>query len=89
MNRRIIRTLYPVLMVGSGIILTQAGAIFGSGLLIKTNAGAAALYQASTPTPIPEAISRAGSTDGIMLMGVVIVMIVLLPILLRRSTWTK
>jgi hypothetical protein len=76
-------------MVVSGIILALTGAISGPGLLIKTHAGAAALFQASTPTPIPAAISRAGSTDGIMLMGVVIVMIVLLPILLRRSTWTN
>jgi len=76
-------------MVGSGVTLTLTSAVTSSALLIKPDAGVAGFYQAPTPTPIPEAVSRAGSTDGIMLMGVVIVMIVLLPILLRRSIWTK
>ncbi len=70
-------------------MLALISALSSPVLLIKPVAGAAALYQASTPTPIPEAVSQAGSTDGIMLMGVVIVLIVLLPILFRRSTWTK
>jgi hypothetical protein len=89
MNKRILWTLYPVLIIGSGILLALTSAASSPILLIKPDAGAAAIYQASTPTPIPEAVSRAGSTDGIMLMGLVIVLIVLLPILFRRSTWTK
>ena len=98
MNKRISRTLYPVFMVITGIILALISALVsnanvsalsrpGSGL--NSNVAVAALYQATTPTPIADAVSRAGSTDGIMLMGVVIVIIVLVPILFRRSTWTK
>jgi hypothetical protein len=45
--------------------------------------------QAATPTPTPQPISHPGSTDGIMLMGIIIVLIILLPIIFRRSTWTK
>ena len=47
--------------------------------------------QILTPTPTPPAgtASQAGSTDWITLMGVVIVLIVVLPVLFRRSTWTK
>ena len=89
MIRRIVRKLYPVLMVVSAVVLASAGAISSSLPYTKSVAAAAVHYQASTPTPLPGAGSRAGSTDGIMLMGVVIVIIVLLPILLRRSTWTK
>jgi len=58
-------------------------------LRFNSSAAVAALYQAATPTPAAGAVSRAGSTDGIMVMGVVIVVIVLVPILLRRSMWTK
>jgi hypothetical protein len=89
MNKRILRTLYPVIVIGCGIMLALTSALSSPMLLMKPDTGAAALYQASTPTPIPEAVSQAGSTDGIMLMGVVIVLIVLLPTLLRRSTWKK
>ena len=89
MNRRNIPALYPILMVASGILVALISAISSPGLVTRSGVVAAALDQAATPTPIPENVSRAGSTDGIMLMGVVLVLIVLLPILLRRSTWTK
>ena len=89
MNRRIIRSLYPVFLFFLGSILALTSAVFSPGLYVTSNAGAASLSQALTPTPIPAAVSRAGSTDGIMLMGVVIVIIILLPILLRRGLWTK
>ena len=36
-----------------------------------------------------EAVEDVGSTDGIMLMAVVIVLIVIIPILLRRQAWSN
>ncbi len=39
----------------------------------------------TTPTPIEEDISVIGSTDGIMLMGVIISLIVTIPVLFRRK----
>lgn len=36
-----------------------------------------------------EVVEDAGSTDGIMLMAVVIVLIVIIPILLRRQAWSN
>jgi hypothetical protein len=36
-----------------------------------------------------EARDEAGSTDGIMLMAVVIVLIVIIPILIRRKAWSN
>jgi len=50
-----------------------------------------------TPTPMtttttiatPEVRPDVGSTDGIMLMAVVIVLIVIVPILLRRNAWSN
>jgi hypothetical protein len=49
----------------------------------------AGVYQAATPTPTPQSLSHPGSTDGIMLMGVIIFLIILLPIIFSRSTWTR
>jgi hypothetical protein len=41
-----------------------------------------------TATPeVTENGSEIGSTDGIVLMGIIIVMIVVLPVLLRRKSW--
>jgi len=49
------------------------------------NLGAASLrQQAATPTPNGEDRSEVGSTDGIMIMGVVLVGIVTLPILFHK-----
>jgi uncharacterized SAM-binding protein YcdF (DUF218 family) len=46
--------------------------------------------QILTPTPTPSTgVSQTGSTDWITLMGIIIVLIVILPVLFRRSTWTK
>jgi len=39
----------------------------------------------TTPTPIEEDISVIGSTDGIMLMGIIISLIVIVPVLFRRK----
>jgi hypothetical protein len=96
MNKRILRTLYPVFMVLTGIILALISAFVSSASVsavsesdhrFNPNIAAAAIYQATTPTPVSSAVSRAGSTDGILAMGVVIVIIVLVPILIRRSLW--
>lgn len=45
--------------------------------------------QTDTIVAAAEAIEDAGSTDGIMLMAVVIVLIVIIPILLRRGAWSN
>jgi hypothetical protein len=50
------------------------------------NISAAALsLQASTPIPPAENVSEVGSTDGIVIMGVVIVIIVTLPVLFHKK----
>ncbi len=42
---------------------------------------------AATPTPAGEEKSQPGTTDGIVIMGFAIVVIILLPILIQRSLW--
>jgi hypothetical protein len=89
MIRRRFRILTPVFMIASGIALALISAAFAPTLRLQPALAAAALYQASTATPAAAAASRAGSTNGIMLMGLVIVVIVLLPIVFRRGMWSK
>lgn len=48
---------------------------------------AAAFFQQPTSTPQTEDISEIGSTDGIIVLGGVIVLIVLVPIFLYRKSW--
>ncbi len=76
-------------MITSGIALAPISAVFTASPEHTTGLAVAALNELATPTPVASAASRAGSTNGLMLMGLVIVVIVLVPILLRRSMWTK
>ena len=46
---------------------------------------AASISLQTTPTPIGEGTSVIGSTDGIMLMGIIITVIVMVPVLFRRK----
>jgi hypothetical protein len=42
-----------------------------------------------TSTPQPNDLSEIGSTDGIVVMGFVIALIVIVPIVLRRKSWLE
>ncbi len=95
LTRKLLKKQITALIVAMGIILALA--ITATNTIVSradvladsvSQAGPAAQYQI-TPTPTPEGISHPGSTDGIMLMGIIIVIIVLLPMVLRRDTWTK
>jgi len=46
-----------------------------------------AFFLQPTTTPQPEDVSEIGSTDGIVAMMGIIVLIVIVPILLRRKHW--
>ncbi|NOT03327.1 MAG: hypothetical protein HOP27_01870 [Anaerolineales bacterium] len=45
----------------------------------------AASISLQIPTPVEDGISEIGSTDGIMLMGVIISLIVIVPVLFHRK----
>ena len=53
------------------------------------NLSAAAFLLQTTPTPEQVDQSEVGSTDGIAVMGFILVAIVVLPILLRRKAWNQ
>ena len=91
--KKLLPILRPVALLGIGLILAVLSAAVGTVSPDKgrNNLLAAAQYlQTASPTPTAiEDISRIGSTDGIVLMGIVIVLIIAIPILLRRKTWAK
>ena len=75
-----------------GISLTIA--LFSAALTYVTTPAAmrldfpaAAFFQQPTATPQAQDISEIGSTDGIIVLGGVIVLIVLVPIFLYRKSW--
>jgi hypothetical protein len=88
MNRALVRILLPILIVATVLAFTLA--------LSPLTTGSAAERQqlpphaqAPTPTPDGQAASQPGSTDGLVIMGFAIALIVVLPILVQRSLWKK
>ena len=51
--------------------------------------GAAAFFIQSTATPQPKDMSEIGSTDGIVIMGILIALIIIVPILWQRKSWME
>lgn len=58
---------------------------FNPPVVFAQNTDVAFALQQVTPTPTVEDLSEIGSTDGILIMGIVIVVIVVTPVLFRRK----
>jgi hypothetical protein len=72
------------------LVFVFASVSFSQPRVAAQNLGAATLYQQiETPTPNGEDLSEVGSTDGIVIMGFVLVAIVTLPLLLQSSRKKK
>jgi len=85
-----------VLIVIGGLILAIISAALTHSIAIQSSLPAfdtrASFLLQTTTTPQPEDQadrSEIGSTDGIVVMGVVIVLIVAVPILVRRKHWIR
>lgn len=77
------RSLRPVVWIVLGLTL---------GLVSAAVSGPALAAQPATPTPAPltpapQDASVVGSTDGIVLMGIFILLIVLIPLIVERRAW--
>ena len=66
-------------------VLATASNVDRSVASARNVSAASQSLQITTPTPPAENISEVGSTDGIVIMGVVIVIIVTLPVLFRKK----
>ena len=81
----------PAIMIG----LSLAVALIGAAITYKAQAspvlnlsGVTILFQ-TTPTPQAQDNSKVGSTDQIVVLGGVIVLIIFAPIFISQRTWKK
>jgi hypothetical protein len=83
--------LQPALVLGIclSLALLSSGLTYSSQPVMQAEPSATAAFPLVTPTPQPEGVSEIGSTDGIVAMGGIIVLIVLTPILLRWKDWMR
>lgn len=81
----------PLITIGIGFTLALFSAALPYSMPPAMNGTfrAAALFMQATSTPLQKDLSEIGSTDGIVIMGVVIALIIILPILLRRKEWME
>jgi len=81
----------PALVLGMclSLALLSAALTYSTQPAMQADPTATASFPQPTPTPQPEDVSEIGSTDGIVAMGGIIVLIVITPILLRRKHWTR
>ena len=88
MKRRIIRS---VIIIGLSLALALTSAALTQYIIPGENSDlyTAAIFLQTTPTPEQVDRSEVGSTDGIVVMGFLIVAIVTVPILLRRKAWSQ
>jgi len=67
------------------LVIALAVVTFDLPVVSAQNMGAASISLQTTPTPAAEGVSEIGSTDGIFIMGAVIVLIVIMPVLFYRK----
>ncbi|NJN79269.1 MAG: hypothetical protein HC797_01655 [Anaerolineales bacterium] len=71
------------------LLITLTFALVASNFIsadaFANQATAGMINQQAQPTPLAQLESEIGSTDGILVMGIVIVLIVTLPILFRKN----
>jgi hypothetical protein len=81
----------PIITLGLGLVLAlfSAALTYSAPPAAQGDLAAAALFAQPTKTPQPKGLSEIGSTDGIVIMGFAIALIIILPILLRRKSWKE
>jgi hypothetical protein len=81
----------PIITLGFGFLLAllSAALTYSTPPALEGTFGAAAIFMQPTSTPQPNDISEIGSTDGIVIMGFLIVLIIIVPIVLRRKSWME
>ena len=96
----ILKTRKATMKTGSQTIRTAFWIVLGITIAFASLALNRPLPSAQEATPTPgaqadtivaaaEAREDVGSTDGIMLLAVAIVLIIIIPILLKRQTWSN
>ena len=86
--RKLVR---PFITVGLGLVLAlfSAALTYSAPPNTQGDLSAAAFFLQPTETPNPQDLSEIGSTDGIVIMGLVIALIIIIPILWHRKSWME
>jgi hypothetical protein len=86
--RRLVR---PIITVGLGLVLAlfSAALTYSAPPTTQGEVVAAKYFVQPTTTPAPEDHSVIGSTDGIIVMGLIIALIIIIPIVARRKSWIE
>jgi hypothetical protein len=81
----------PFITIGLSLVLAlfSAALTYSAPPEMQGHLAAAASFLQPTATPKPQGLSQIGSTDGIVVMGFIIALIIVIPILLRRKSWTE
>ena len=82
----------PIITLGLSLLLAllSAALTYSPPPALEGTFGATSLFAAQpTSTPQPDDLSEIGSTDGILIMGFLIALIVVVPILWRRKAWME
>ena len=85
------KLMMPAIIFGISLTLTL-GSLSSSYLTepaVLRDFSAAAFFQQPTSTPQVEDVSEIGSTDEIIVLGGIIVLIVVVPIFLYRKSWMQ
>jgi hypothetical protein len=83
--RKIVRSTIAITL--SLVLAALSAALtYSAPIPLQENFPSASILLQTTPTPQEDA-SEIGSTDGIILMGGVIALIIIAPIFLRRKSW--
>lgn len=85
------KLLRPLFAIGISLMLAlfSAALTYSAPPAAQGNLAAGAFLLQPTKTPQPKDISVIGSTDGIVMMGFVIALIIIIPILLQRKSWME
>ena len=78
-------------MIGLSLVLAlfSAALTYSAPPYTQGNFAAAASFLQPTATPKPQGLSQIGSTDGIIVMGFIIALIIVVPILVRKKSWRE
>ena len=82
----------PIITLGIGLLLAllSAALTYSTPPAMEGTFEEAAFFSMQpTPTPSPNDLSEIGSTDGIVIMGILIALIIIVPILLQRKSWLE
>ena len=82
----------PIITIGLGLVLAlfSAALTYSGPPTAQADLPSADSVLQTTTTPQPEEdLTEVGSTDGILVMGFVIALIIIIPILLQRTSWLE